>query len=159
LATHKDSLESLEIIHTGSVDFRSLDTFRGFPRLRVLTLSLHYGGHLQAEEPSLTGMLPEGLHKLSILIWPSWPIEETAPSYYQEILGLKDHNHLRFVKIDVQSKLIVSPTGVRLSTVVETLQRSGIRVEVWRDDTENMTPVMSSLKEWEDLIEAGEDEG
>jgi hypothetical protein len=158
LATHKDSLESLEIIHTGSVDFRSLDTFRDFPRLRVLTLSLHYGEHLQTEEPSLTGMLPEGLHELSILIWPSWPIEETAPSYYKEILGLKDHNHLRFVKIDVQSKLTVSSTGVRLSTVVETLQRSGIRVEVWRDGAENMTPVISSLQDWEDQSDSEDSE-
>jgi hypothetical protein len=159
LATHKDSLESLEIIHIGYVDFRSLDNFRDFPRLRVLTLSLNYGEHGQAEEPGLTGMLPEGLHELTVLMWPPRRIENKAQCYYKEVIGLEEHNHLRFVKIDLRSKLTVSPTGVRLSTVVETLQRSGIQVEVWRDGTKNMTPVMSSLREWEDLIEAGQDEG
>jgi hypothetical protein len=158
LILHQGSLGSLEMVHNGSVDFRSCGTFQDFSKLGALTLSLDYGGHEQPDKPSLRGMLPEGLHKLTILMWPSWTVEEMADCYYKEVLGLKEHSHLKFVKIDLHSKPSVSNTELRLSTVVETLQKSGVGVEVWKEGTEKMTPVISSLQDWEDQSDSEDSE-
>jgi hypothetical protein len=153
LLTHKDSLESLIVEHDGFVDFRTWGRFQDFPKLEVLTLSLSYASRERPEEPSLAGMLPEGLCELTVSVFLSSLFAQLVEGYYKELLSLKEHSHLKSVKIRLNGDPVISPTGLRLSTVVETLQTSGIRVEVWEGSYRNLDPVVSSLQHWEDQIE------
>jgi uncharacterized protein (DUF433 family) len=153
LLTNKDSLESLEIGHYGSVNLKMWGKFRGFSKLRVLALSLTYIDYTPPKESSLVGMLPEGLCELSVFMYAFPHLVRLLDGYFGELLGLKEHSHLKSVKIRFSGDAIISLTGVRCSTIVETLQTSGIRVEVWRGDYRILDPVVSSLQDWEDRIE------
>jgi hypothetical protein len=151
LLTHKDSLESLEIRHNAMIDFRSWGRLQDFSKLQALTLTFPYARLERSEKFSLAGMLPEGLRELSVF---AWFCSAFIDGYYEELLSLKEHSHPKLVKIDVWGLLVVPATGLRLSTVVETLQKSGIRVEAWQSGITSLTPVVSSLRDWEDQIEA-----
>jgi hypothetical protein len=154
LLTHKDTLESLEIRHDGYVDFRSWGTFHDFSKLGALTLNLVYTDSKRLEESILAEMLPEGLRELTVSVCLHSLYMERVNGYFEEFLGLKEHSHLKFVKINLIGNALISPTGLRLSTVVDTLQKSGIRVQVWQSRYRNLDPVVSSLQDWEDQIEA-----
>jgi hypothetical protein len=153
LITNKDSLESLEIGHYGSVNFKIWGKFHDFSKLKVLALNLTQTDYTPTEEFSLVGMLPEGLRELSVFMYAFPHLVHLLERHFGELLGLKEHCHLKSVKIRFSGDAIVSPTGVRCSTVVETLQTSGIRVEVWRGEYRKLDPVVSSLQDWEDETE------
>jgi hypothetical protein len=159
LLKHKESLESLAVLHDAKVDFRSWGTFRDFPILEDLAFTLDYASDELPEEPSLLEILPKRLRMLSVDVCPLWPEEEAAGFYYKELLSLKEHHHLEAVKISLRGRLVVPPTEPRLSTVVETLQNSGIRVELWRGrSTSQVIEVVKFLRNWENELEVEDEE-
>jgi hypothetical protein len=152
LATHKDSMESLKIVHAGCVDFRALGSLQDFPKLKTLKISLETGRIPYLGKPSLAEMLPKKLRKLAIVVWPTWTSKMSAHFHCQELLALKEHSSLEFVKFDIRSQPVVPPTQLRFSTVVQTLQDAAIRVELWENGREELIPAVSSLRDWEDRL-------
>ena len=156
LAMHEASLESLEIVHNDCIDFRTASTFKDFLRLHTLKLNLDYGLEKLPDSPSLRSMLPERLRKLCIASWYILSNKVSVPYYYEELLSLQGHNSLKSLRIDLLSGPLTlprtPPTQLRLSTVVDTLQKAIIQVEVWKEEYPCMVPVVGSLRDWEDAL-------